>query len=69
MENLNPIDKSVREAVSAYLSAHPEAFGGFGKHRLTAIGGLQPTSPSPIAHAVGPSSLQRGISTAEKPTL
>jgi hypothetical protein len=53
MEHLNPIDKSVREAVSAYLSAHPEAFGGFGKHRLTAIGGLQPTSTSPIAHGVG----------------
>lgn len=53
MEHLNPIDKSVKEAVSAYLSAHPEAFGGLGRHRFTAIGGLQPTSISPVAHAVG----------------
>ncbi len=53
MENLNPIDKSVREAVAAFLSSHPDAFGGLGRHRFTAIGGLQPTSASPVAHAVG----------------
>lgn len=50
MENLNPIDKSVREAVAAFLSSHPDAFGG---HRFTAIGGLQPSSSSPVSHSVG----------------
>lgn len=50
MEHLNPIDKSVKEAVDAYLSSHPGAFGG---HRFTAISGLQPTSASPVAHSVG----------------
>lgn len=50
MENLNPIDKSVKEAVDRYLESNPGAFGG---HRFTAIGGLQPTAGGPVAQQVG----------------
>lgn len=50
MENLQPIDKSVREAVDRYLEKNPSAFGG---HRFTAIGSLQPTAPTVISGGVG----------------